>query len=235
MSCSWRRNCMLYFLFGYGLRTKFPDSWEKWNTKKLCLLCYIWRKVNFKVLSLIQLNFVYTVPATITVLLPTQMWPENKFPEFQKGMYHSLSHIWELYTSAVWILHVLSLFIACTSKYISCFMWMWHEKSSFQSPTENTKVSYNLPLWKPVFPVSSQWFAVLQAHFQLVAENILFDLCRFLILLTFHIIVECILITEHWLKTDKLASTTVGLLQVWGQQQHSCNLYSNYGHSCTYP
>ena len=32
---------MLYFLLRCGLRTKFPESQEKWNTKKLCLLCYI--------------------------------------------------------------------------------------------------------------------------------------------------------------------------------------------------
>ena len=25
----------------------FPESQERWNTKKLCLLCYIWSRVNF--------------------------------------------------------------------------------------------------------------------------------------------------------------------------------------------
>ena len=42
---------MLNFLLRCGLKTKFPESRKKWNTKKLCLLSYIWRRVKKSVLS----------------------------------------------------------------------------------------------------------------------------------------------------------------------------------------
>ena len=49
--------------------------------------------MNFNFLSLIQLDFVYTVPATSTVLLSTWMWPENKFLDSWGDLFYSLSHI----------------------------------------------------------------------------------------------------------------------------------------------
>ena len=64
------------------------------------LLCYIWQRVNFNVLSLIQLRYYSDVT-----------WEE--FSGVLGGLCHSLSHIWN-YTPVDF--KCFSLFTACTSK-----------------------------------------------------------------------------------------------------------------------
>ena len=55
------------------------------------------------------------------------------------------------------------------SKYFSYFMWMESENQVSRVPQRRV-VSHYLPMWHPIFQVSSQSDAVLQACFQLVPE-----------------------------------------------------------------
>ena len=80
----WRGNCMCsvtYLDVAWEQISRVPGEVDLRGT---LFLCYIWRRVNFNDLSLMQFEFLCTVPARSTVLLPTQMWPENKFPESQE-------------------------------------------------------------------------------------------------------------------------------------------------------
>ena len=68
MHCSWNKYC-IYFLLRCGLRSRCPESWEKWHTKKLFLLYFLQRRVNVSVISCKQAFFsVSTVPVTGTVI-----------------------------------------------------------------------------------------------------------------------------------------------------------------------
>ena len=67
------------------------------------------KKSELKCFKLIQLNFVCTVPETSTVLVPTQMWPENKVSR----EYITLNSLLELYTLQFGFCSIRSLHTAC--------------------------------------------------------------------------------------------------------------------------
>ena len=133
MYCYWRRNCIYYIFYSGEVWEPSFQSPKRGGTPRNCLLCYIWRRVKLNVLSLIQLDFICTVPATSTVLLPTLMWPENKFPESWEDFHTLLSHFGIIHQCSL-DFKCLSLFIVCTSKYFSCFMWMWPENPVSRVP-----------------------------------------------------------------------------------------------------
>ena len=85
MYCSWNKYC-IYFLLRCGLRSRCSVSWEKWNTKKLCLK-YIYntpvifsvqacQQLVFKVLFLKQVLFSYLLRCGL----------RRKFPESQRNL-----------------------------------------------------------------------------------------------------------------------------------------------------
>ena len=48
---------LYYFLLRCSLRTKFTESWDKWNTKKLWLMCFHNATVVLSVQACLQLVF----------------------------------------------------------------------------------------------------------------------------------------------------------------------------------
>ena len=63
--CSYNKYC--YFLLRCGPRTKFPQCWEKWNTKKTLFDIFSTKKSDLSLSSLFMACSVSTGLETITV------------------------------------------------------------------------------------------------------------------------------------------------------------------------
>ena len=67
--------------------SRVPGEVEHQET--LFVMYFLQRRVNFSVEACIHLDFVYTIPETSTILVPTQMWPGIKVCRVLGGVYHS--------------------------------------------------------------------------------------------------------------------------------------------------
>ena len=138
-------NKCCYCLLGCGLRTKFPGSQEKWNIKKICLLCFLQWRVNLSISSLFTAWFCMHCSSNNSCIHTYSDVAWDKCIQSLRRNISLLSHSWNYTLVQFGFYSIISLQIAYEIRNVFIVVnptQKWPATKNTESPDASTSTEF---------------------------------------------------------------------------------------------